>query len=55
MASECEGIDEPDVCELSAKFLDCMNKAAVKLNLFPGEVSMKDWMTRKWMKLEKCV
>lgn len=37
MLSECEDIDDPDVCEVSAKLMDCFIKSLVKAGIDPKE------------------
>lgn len=35
MISECQDIDDPDVCELSTKLMDCFVKSATKAGIDP--------------------
>lgn len=43
MIKECEHITDPDVCEVSGKMMDCMNKAAIKRGFDPktGQMTPK--------------
>lgn len=41
MIKECETTTDPDVCEASAKMMDCMNKAAIKRGFDPKTGQMK--------------
>lgn len=44
MIKECESLNEPDICEMSAKMGDCIQKAGAKRNIDPqtGKIKPKE-------------